>query len=539
LYQHDKNQLLLYKYENFKNTIDMKTLILFLGFFLCLSPMYAQKEKSNKVSSNYLHIPILDPTQTDPATMSFEFSNRAVEFGKEAMKDIKTVCKNNATGKAQEVTTYYYQIDVTKPESFVLGRDANGKVVFASKVSETEMIKEKFGYQKCKNFRSDNLKKTWAANGGKFKQQISTKIENELSELASVKAKEGVYPFYLPMNFEVYYAKGKDVDYSELDKALEMAESAYKDIEKNGLNKKSQGELQACITIWEKELKSKDLTNKKARINKDIAKGLHENCARAYAFIYQFDQALEHGRQVKVLFGNYSNNRTVALDQFISLMREQSIRLEKNPSIINDLQALNDLAQSFDKQKLDVKRLPVSSVEVLSKAYSAFAMDKQIAHKEDMKNQEEKLIAEGKVNPYAKYVNKTATGTSILMNLPPSSFSGIPELTEFPKEICSMDDVDQVMIVSNKIERVPAEIVQMKSLNNLNLSGNAFTSIPTEICQLSELTKLNLSNNPITDFPKEIAQLKKLKKLNLKKTKLSSEKQAELVALLPNCKISF
>ena len=156
-----------------------------------------------------------------------------------------------------------------------------------------------------------------------------------------------------------------------------------------------------------------------------------------------------------------------------------------------------------------------------------------------MKKQEEQLVAEGKINPYAKFVNKTATGNSVMMNFPPSSFSGIPELSVFPIEICNMEDIDQVMIISNKINTIPSEIGNMKELSDLNLSGNAITNLPPEIGQLTKLKKLNLSNNPLTSFPKEIGQLKELKKLNLKKTKLSAEKQAELQALLPNCKITF
>ena len=515
----------------------MKSLLFLLCFFILLSPAYAQKDKSSKVKTAYLHIPIMDATKDDPANLTFEFGAGPVVFGKEAMKDVKTVCKNNATGKAQEVSTYYYQIDVTSPESYVVGKDASGTVVFATKVSENEQSIEKFGYQKCKNFQSDNLKKTWASGGAKFKKEVSTKIEKALFEQADVKAKEGVYPYYLPMDVEVYYAKGKDFDYSELEKASEMASEAYKSIEKNGLSENTKAELQKCIAIWEKELKTLDATDKKARINKSIAKGLHENCVMAYAFIHQFDQALEHGRQFKILFGNYSNNRTNAMDQFLTLIRDQGIRAEGNAALVANVSAMNQLAQEFKKKKIELKQ--AQDVSALRSAYQQFSLQKNVAMAKDMKKQEEKLVAEGKVNPYAKFVNKTATGNSILMNLPPSSFSGIPELTEFPKEICSLEDIDQVMIVSNKIASIPPEIAQMKDLTNLNLSGNALTTLPPEIGQLTQLKKLNLSDNPISDFPKEIGQLKNLKKLNLKKTKLSSEKQADLNKLLPDCKISY
>lgn len=517
----------------------MKALLI-LGFFaFFLTPIYAQKDKSKKVKTSYLHIPIMNAIENNPENLIIEFGSQPVTFGKEALKDVKTVCKNNATGKAQEVTTYYYDVSYTSPESFVVGSDASGNTIFAIKISEEMNASEKYGFQECKNFRTDNLKKTWAADASKFKNKIINDVQNKLYEEALTTAKQSIYAYYLPMEFEIYYAKDKVFDYTDLENAVEWASNACSRVDKEGLNNEVIEEFRKSIAVWEKELVTAQVEDDKARINKSIAKGLHENCAWSYTMIHEFDKALEHGRQFAILFGNYSNNRTTDMNKLLAMVRDQKIRAENNQTLVENITAMNQMAQDFKKNKLKINQLPNTETERLSNAYFQFAMQNKSDRIDDMKKQEAQLVEDGKVNPYAKYVNRTITGNSILINFPPSTFSGIPELTVFPKEICEIEDIDQVMITSNKIASIPPEIANMKVLTNLNLSSNAFTNIPAVIGQLSKLEKLDLSNNPITDFSQELGQLVELKKLNLKKTKLSPEKQDALKTLLPNCKISF
>ena len=69
------------------------------------------------------------------------------------------------------------------------------------------------------------------------------------------------------------------------------------------------------VAVTANVIAQKDKSNdKKSRINKSIAKGLHENCATAYMYIYDFDNAIGHGRNFLKLYGNFHTNRTDSFD---------------------------------------------------------------------------------------------------------------------------------------------------------------------------------------------------------------------------------
>lgn len=516
--------------------MNTRTLLL-LGLLFLGVTVVAQKDKSKGVKTQYMAIPQLDVTQISPNDLTMEYSYPDLSFGTEKMADVKTVCKNNSTGKAVEVPTYYYKVPASMDQTYVVGRNKSGELIFASKVMEPIQKTVNFGYQKCKNHRTDNLKSTWASGGEKFKANINSKNKKEMIANAKSTAKKSIYPFYIPQDFDVYSAKSKTFDYAELDEAMEWAFIAYKDISKSGLKESSKKNLQKAIGVWEKEIQTEDISNKDARINKSISKGLRENCVRAYFMIYDFDQAITHARAFKKLFGNYSNNRTADVDKLVEFVRMQQLAVKRNPDLLNKLPELHELAKGFAKYDLEISILGSADLSRLKADYNTLNFSKHLEVAETQQEEQEILIESGAVNRYQQYVTVTTLGDVLNMNMAPSSLNGFPVLKEFPKEICQLTTLNQIMISSNEISSIPPEIANLTNLTSLTLTNNKLTTLPKEIGQLVKLKKLVLSKNPITSIPDEIGNCKNLKTLVIKDTKLSAESIQKLQKLLPKTKI--
>lgn len=524
----------------------MKTLLtstLVLATFCSL----AQNDRSKKVDTKYLSLPAYDVSAINPSTVSIEFAMKNPSFGTAQLKESESVCKPNGGSikDAVKVKSYYMDVPYTTPESYVVAKSGDGQVVYANKTSETGQSSIKFGWdEKMKQplceyaLFADKVKKDYEKQGESFKLSEHKSYESSVYDQAVKEATANVSLSYMPETFEVFSAKGKAFDYAALDEAMEKALDAYESIGKNGFNPNDLNALRSAVAVWEKELGELDTEDSKARISKEVGKGLYENLTRAYFYLYDFEKAKESAKKFKELFGNFSNNRTNAMDDLIFRMLLQKIAAEKNESLLADIAALHQMAETGATPQ--ARLLSSSEAERLASEFNSFRGSQAAGIVEDQKKEEAAMIASGELNPYQKYYFETmAGGEGIMINLPPSTLSGVPEITAFPIEICAFTNAKQVIILRNQIASIPAEIGKMTELKKLDLTGNQLTTIPAEIGLLSNLETLKLGNNPIESFSPEIAKCTKLTSLQIKGTKLSADQVAELQRLLPDCKIKM
>jgi Leucine-rich repeat (LRR) protein len=234
-----------------------------------------------------------------------------------------------------------------------------------------------------------------------------------------------------------------------------------------------------------------------------------------------------------------STTRSKEFELVSQRIRLQSSAASKNQASISDVAGLHTKATAA-KAGLAGSKLTSINFDRLKADYNTFQSTQSMAVNEENQKEEEAAVASGELNPYQKYyIDAMAGGSGIVMNLPPSAFSGTPELTEFPKEICEFTNAKQVIILKNKIASIPAAISKMTSLKKLDLSGNMLRVLPSEIGALANLETLKLSNNPLERLPAELTNCSKLKTLVLKGTKVSAEDVATLQAKLPNLKIKI
>lgn len=501
---------------------------------------FAQKSTDKKVTSTYIQLPPYDASSVDPASLVIDFAAGPVTFGTEKMSDTKTICKKSGQAVSKEsvveVTTYYYAIPMNTPASYLVARGADGTVLYANEVSAAGTGSIDFGKDKCEYWVADKMKKDYASGGESFKSKEASKFVNGLYDQAKIDALQKLNISLVSDEFSLYSAKGKDVDYADIESAFEKATSAFENIKKAGPNDADFKTLNDCIAVWEKELESTDAENKDARINKKVAIGLHENCFNAYMYTFQYDKAKKHGETALSLWGNFSNNQTATLQARMNQMRILKTAGEMNSSLLTDLSALNAKANASKSVKLTVNKLGEDAFPKLQSEFNAHGMStKMDQYKEDKAEYDEK-VASGEVNPYEKYVTETATQGKIIMMSP---LTMAPELTELPAEMCAITDLKQINITSNKIASIHPDIKNLQDLEKLNLNGNQLTSLPAEIGELKKLETLNLNKNPLTEIPEEIKNCSSLKTVNLKETNLSAEMQAKLAEWLPDAKIKY
>ena len=112
-------------------------------------------------------------------------------------------------------------------------------------------------------------------------------------------------------------------------------------------------------------------------------------------------------------------------------------------------------------------------------------------------------------------------------------------IKEIPQEIAVLSHLQMLNISKNKLEKIPAEIEKLNNLVYLDLGRNRIVAIPKEIENLKQLEILDLWDNDIALIPDEIKNLTKLKILELRGILFSDDEAVRLKELLPNTKINL
>ena len=82
--------------------------------------------------------------------------------------------------------------------------------------------------------------------------------------------------------------------------------------------------------------------------------------------------------------------------------------------------------------------------------------------------------------------------------------SHLSNLTIFPKQICSLQNLEELEFPNNDIKIIPNSIGRLTKLQRLNLRNNMIENIPESLNKLEKLNCLKLSGNRIKETPKWI-----------------------------------
>ena len=482
----------------------MKKILLSL---LILSPtlFIGQNIKKEKVKSSFLTYPKIDMNGMDPATLKAEFCAGNIKSVSQTVKKGSNACKAKG-GKAQIIEIFYYQLGVMNPESYLRISDNNGNVKYSKQTSWVKSGTIDYGKKKC-YWAEPILKSAFE----KERESFMASSQKAAAKRAMADAKiflDGALSFtYNPEEIEVYYVKGKDHSYADLEKAADLASEGYTGLKGNYTDANGQAKLKEAVAIWEKAMSESNPDSKDSRINKKVTFHVAENLARAYMYLLDYDKAQKTIKSALDLQKNVSNNGKVRREYLLADISEYKKGYNLNKAI--------PYSKALVKIPFTLK--PMSEL-------TKFKEDNQkhgvtVAAGNAAANQEEydAGVASGEINKYQKFVVDVTGGKMLTL----------PDLAA---KIAKTEG-------GEKLDVFPEEITDLKGITALTLRGNNLKTIPPSIAKMTSLKKLVLTNNQLKSLPAEIGELKELKSLVIKGNSISAADVAKIQGMLPNCKI--
>ena len=104
------------------------------------------------------------------------------------------------------------------------------------------------------------------------------------------------------------------------------------------------------------------------------------------------------------------------------------------------------------------------------------------------------------------------------MKVLPAGYKG---LTEIPKEIFYLKNVENIDLSCNHVVDIPKDFSKLQKLKHLDLSNNFITDV-SNLCGLKKLKYLHLHDNLIVTLPRELSYLLDLTSLFLYENKINS-----------------
>ena len=211
--------------------------------------------------------------------------------------DIINYEEKHDTKDDKSTFNYRYNVTYTFPAKLEVYRK-NGERILDYEMSA-------MSYERKANFGKNNEFATEAELLDGFKSQKGDffhNLENQLAkEMLNQAKNELVTNFAFPQRSQkirIGYGKGKRIDYSDLEKARDLAYRGY-----SLMNQGRDGlaEFQEAIDIWESALTEANLSDKKARINQKIARWMHYNCAMAYAMLDDYENSMKHVLETEIV----------------------------------------------------------------------------------------------------------------------------------------------------------------------------------------------------------------------------------------------
>ncbi len=178
------------------------------------------------------------------------------------------------------------------------------------------------------------LNRTHSQDGRDFTNYLNDHISKTAVNMALDRVKLILYDnFSTPIirkEVRMYSAKGKKLDYSDVEKANEIFRFKILTINENTPVSDYQEKINDAISAWKAILKEADYTNEKARINSEIAAGLLYNISFAYLIINDFGNSLKILNEAKSVKTDFSKKFRKDMQQLEEFIKSQELRLNAN-----------------------------------------------------------------------------------------------------------------------------------------------------------------------------------------------------------------
>jgi len=489
----------------------MKRFLTVAGLVLvfCAGPTLALDVDRETVKIRVIEPPLVNVAAIDFSALTAEVDHGELRLGEPVLRTTKTWCtpehSENKLKDAVELPTHYYEIPFKAESGVVVIRDGSGRSIHIARLGSLESD-ERFGYDRCRYIDVKNLEDDFAGKMITLKRGIEKRVAEYFENEAHRAMDDALFFNVLEEKVPLYRFKDKKHDYTDLNRASELARSGY------SAGSVGESDLWNAVEIWEAALAESDLNDKTARINRKVSVKLHESLGIAQlvlgdytAAVNNMDKAMRYTSMVT------SRSSGTGTQDLILRARERKHRDRKNPDLPTDPTELDRLIASVERHRgrVPVRLLPNSELERLRGEHVSSSIGDAVAEHAAESNEQQAAVDAGLENRYERQVGRTAAQGFYLFLMPYGN-----KLDEFPEEICELTHLNQLRMPKHGFDSVPEAIGNLKHLKFLDLSGNKIERLPDSMAELTNLKTLKLKDNPLR--PGELERLE---------------------ALLPGCKI--
>jgi Leucine-rich repeat (LRR) protein len=429
--------------------------------------------------------------------------------------------KSEPRKQNSEVLTYWAEIVHTMPVRVTLS-DSNGNVIDGFEVNTANVVRygnesistiesSKGSFSYSKGFlRFDNpdavRNKLKSFEGQRFVRrkavlmQLSKVIDELESRLFFLETKDDI---------EIYVGKGKH-DYTELELAQEQALAAFKGGQLDALD--------APIATWNDWVNMVDFTDKKAKVTKKVATGLHLNLAVSHLYRNEFGLAAEALSAARGLA--IGDQATLAKCDFLLERLSKRRRAEvANPNFVVPSKDEVEREKAPDVKSAIGKRSQNKDVDMIMPGDRYAEMGNILArwNEEAIAGSAEASAAETADVSLAQRLGARLTSTigGVSLTLSPfidSDLVGQP----LPQEVFDIPKLVYLDLTGMKMGALPEDFDRLTLLQTLVVSNNDLTELPASLANIPTLKRVVARNNQLTSLPEGMENLTELKTVDVK-----------------------
>ncbi|MBI9054112.1 MAG: hypothetical protein JEY96_09875 [Bacteroidales bacterium] len=221
-------------------------------------------------------------------------------------EDITEKTKDDVTTKE-----YSYKISYKHPMEIKL---FDG---FDEEINYSELANFKsFQTKNTKKFSSSySLEKYWKENKISYLSKLDEKVTRDNLKTINNYLNSQFGYSTIEKNSAIAMVKPKKFEYPEYFNAYEQIFTGYTYLLDN--KNDAVNYINEAITNWETALKESDKENKKARVNLKVTAVTHLNCAEAYCWLNDFQNARRHIMKIKMLKTKKYDKKVEELQNFM------------------------------------------------------------------------------------------------------------------------------------------------------------------------------------------------------------------------------
>ena len=428
----------------------------------------------------------------------------------------------SASQKNSDAKTYFAVIDHNMPVRVTIS-DGNGNVLDGYEINTNNSIQ--YGNEKISTMESGPLG-GFSYTAGRLSFSSPMEVRNQLRsyegqrfvrrkavlmQLSKVidEMEDRLFFIETKHDIEIFVGKGKH-DYTPLEAAQAEALEAFKTGNFDALS--------GPMDVWAAWAQEVDFTDKKAKVTKKVATGLHLNLAVSHLYRNEFAkcaQAISAARGLAVgenanlakcdeLLNRLMKRRrwTVANPDFV-MPSEDEVEREKAPDFKS---AIGKRSQNRDVAMILPGDRYLEMGDVLARWQSEFVAGSA----EASASEAAEMTMSQRLG--ARLTN-TLGGVSLALNpLIDSDLVGQP----MPAEVLAIPKLVNLDISGMKMGALPENIDELNMLQTLIVSGNELNELPASLANIPTLKRVVARNNNLTSIPEGMENLTELKTIDVK-----------------------